>query len=94
MLKDIIFSTIGLTSLLSKKIKTSIDDLISSGEMTKEEGEKIYKKLKEKISVETEEIEKNIEKNIQKVFEKLNIVTKNDLQVLIEKIENLEKKIK
>lgn len=90
MLKDVIYGALGVTSLATKKIKGVVDELILSGEMSKQEGEKIVNSLSEKLKNETHEAEEMVEKIVEKVVDKLNLAKKKDLDNLKEEIDKLK----
>lgn len=92
MFKDFFYSALGATSFTAKKIKGVVDELVKSGEMSKEEGEKLYASIKTKLNDEGKEFEKLIEDSVKKIINKLNLATKDDLNDLRKEFENLKKK--
>jgi polyhydroxyalkanoate synthesis regulator phasin len=92
MLKNIIYSALGVTSLTTKKVKSTIEELIKSGEITRAEGEKIVNSVHEKLKSETQEAEEMVEKLVKKVISKLNLVTKDDFDKVKSELDELKAK--
>lgn len=90
MLKNMVYSALGITSLTTKKIKGVVDELIKSGELSRAEGEKIATAIQEKLKTETKEAEEMVEKMVKKVIDKLNLASKDEINELKAEIEKLK----
>ncbi len=96
--EDIIRKTflagIGFLSLAEDRMRKTFDIWVKKGEKVEEEGKKAVSELKEKFEDLKKDFEKKIEIQISKTIEKLNIPTRDDIESLKRKIEELEQKLK
>ncbi len=93
IIKKTCLAGIGLISLIDEKIKKSMKVWVKKGEKVEKEGKKAVSEIKEKFEDLRKDFEKKIEIQVNKMIEKLNLPTKDDLEVLKKKIEELEKKL-
>ena len=93
IIKKTCLAGIGLISLIDERIKKSMKVWVKKGEKVEKEGKKAVSELKEKFEDLRKDFEKKIEIQVNKMIEKLNLPTKDDLEVLKKKVEELEKKL-
>lgn len=89
IVKKALFAGLGA----QEKVKELIDELVKKGELNKSQGARIIKAWTERASKKREDISKNLSELISKTIEKMNLPTKDDIEKLNEKIENLSKKL-
>lgn len=77
-----------------EKIKEFIDELVKKGELSESQGAKLVKEWTEKADKSTSELSKIISDIITKTLEKMNIPTKDDIETLNKKIQDLSMRIK
>lgn len=88
-LKNIILAGIGSMAYTYEKANSMVDTLVQKGEITVNQGKDLNKELKKVIdSKNNEDIDTEKVKNILK---ELNLPTKQDIDDLKTRIENLEK---
>lgn len=85
---------LGLLDLTKEKTEEIVEELVKKGEIAKEKQPESVKRLLEKTRKGRLEIEKIVENATTKVMKKLDVLTKSDIERLIKKIEELEKRLK
>ncbi len=78
LLKNIFFAGIGSLAITYEKSREIIDDLIKKGKITIEQGKEI-----------NEELKRNFKK--EDIIDESNLVTKDDFNEILKRIEVLEK---
>lgn len=76
-----------------EKIKESIDELVKKGELSESQGAKIIKEWTEKAERSSSELRENMSEIIARTLEKMNIPSRDDIESLEKKIENLALRI-
>ncbi len=85
---------LGIISLSEERLKELIREMEEKGEMSKEEGEELYKKILSKAQEERKAVEDRVRGKVKEVLERMDIVTREDLQRLERKVNNLERKVR
>lgn len=83
----------GLISLSEEKAKAFIDDLVKRGELSAKEGEGLLKNLLDRLESAGKDVEAKVSDMVKKYIKRENVCTKTDLDQLIKRIEELEKRI-
>ncbi len=95
MLLDMIISLgWGTISLTREKAEKMVDQLIARGEISREEAKNTINELVERGEKERNEVRKYMQDEANNVMLKYNIVTREDLLVLQQKVNILEQKYK
>lgn len=76
-----------------EKIKESIDELVKKGELSESQGAKIIKEWTEKANKSSSELRENMSEIISRTLEKMNLPSRDDIENLEKKIENLASRI-
>jgi poly(hydroxyalkanoate) granule-associated protein len=76
-----------------EKIKESIDELVKKGELSESQGAKIIKEWTEKANRSSSELRENMSEIIARTLEKMNLPSRDDIENLEKKIENLASRI-
>ncbi|BCB96528.1 ATP synthase subunit B [Dissulfurispira thermophila] len=79
---------------VQEKVREFIDDLVKKGELSESQGAKLVKEWTEKADKSTSDLSKSISELVTKTLEKMNIPTKDDIETLNKKIQNLSVRIK
>ena len=79
---------------MQEKVKELVDDLVKKGELSEGEGAKLMKEWVDKAKTSTKDINKDIKEGLSKGFEKANIATKEDLDKLSKKVQQLTARVK
>ena len=89
-----IFVGLGLVSLTKEKVEEIIDDLSKRGELSEEESAAYVREVMEKIDARSEESKRWIEEKIDSAFSQINPKTRQELENLNKKVDQLEKMVK
>ncbi len=92
MIERMLLAGAGAIALTREKAEEIVDDLVSRGEVAKNDKKEFVKKFLERGKDTKVEIEKIVEKTMTNVLNKFNIPTKSDIDALMKKIEKLTKK--
>ena len=94
LLKKTYLAGVGFISLAEEKLKKTLDVWVKKGEKVEKEGRKTIEEIKEKFEDLKKDFEKKVEIQVTKIIEKLNLPTKDDIEKLEKRIEELENKLK
>ncbi len=84
-LQDLAFFGYGVLATTEKKSRELIDQLITSGKVSKERGEELFKKAKENLQEQERQFEKKAKETVAKHLKDLGISTPEDLEKKIHK---------
>ena len=93
LLKKGLFFGMGLFEEGREKVEALVDDLIKTGEVAKEEKDKMVEKFTLKIKEQEQIISDKINSEIKKTIEKLGIPTKAEFDRLAQEVEALKRKL-
>jgi len=93
ILKKTYLAGIGFLSLAEERFRKTLEVWVKKGEKVEKEGKKAVSELKERFEDLKKDFEKKIEIQISKAIEKLNLPTKDDVENLKKRIDELEKKL-
>lgn len=79
---------------MQEKVKEFIDELVKKGELSESQGAKLVKEWSEKAEKSTEGFSKNFSEILTKTLDKMNLPTKDDIEKLNKKIQNLSSRIR
>ncbi|GAB4390413.1 MAG: accessory factor UbiK family protein [Thermodesulfovibrionales bacterium] len=79
---------------VQEKVKEFIEDLVKKGELSESEGAKLVREWTEKADQSGKELNKTVSDVIVKTMEKLNLPTKDDIERLDKKVQNLSTRMK
>ena len=84
---------LGVISLTKEKAEEVVDDLIKRGEVSREERFKMVDKLLKEAEKQEEELTGKISEIVQKAITKIGLATKKDLEDILKRLEEIEKRI-
>ncbi len=84
---------LGFISLSEEKTRAFINDLVKRGEITAKEGEGYLKNMLSKLELAGKDLEAKIAELVNKALKKGNFCTMTELNQLIKRIEEIEKRI-
>lgn len=93
LLKKGLLFGVGLFEEGKDKVEALVDDLVSAGEVAREEKERMVEKVTQKIREQEQVISDKINSEIKNAIEKLGIPTKADFDRLAQEVEALKKKL-
>lgn len=76
-----------------EKIKEFISDLVKKGELSETQGAKLVKEWAETADKTSEQFNKGVSELITTVLEKMNLPTKDDIEKLNKKIQDISSRI-
>jgi polyhydroxyalkanoate synthesis repressor PhaR len=91
--KKMLLAGIGTLSLTKEKAEKIADDLIKRGEMNKSEGKEFVVDLLDRTEKEKDKLIEKIKPDIEKEIEKMNFASKDSVNNLEKKIDELGNKI-
>lgn len=95
MLLDMIISLgWGTVSLTREKAEKMVDQLIARGEISREEAKSTINELVERGEKERDEVRRFLQEEAKNIMQKYNIITREDLLALQQKVNILEQKYK
>ena len=92
-IKNILLAGLGVLGAGKDRVQTVVDNLIDKGELTREQGESVLKSWVERGKEEQDNLSGKVSDELQKVVQKLNLVTREELDTLTARIEELEKRL-
>jgi polyhydroxyalkanoate synthesis regulator phasin len=84
---------IGALTLTEERARKLLDELVDQGRMSREEGESLFKDIMAKTESSRDEWEGRIRDMIQEVFRKMDLVPRQDLEVVEEQLRTLQKRV-
>jgi polyhydroxyalkanoate synthesis regulator phasin len=79
---------------VQEKMKEFVDDLIKKGELNEREGAKLMKEWMDKAKASTEDVNRMVSDSGRVALEKMNIATKEELDALNKKVQQLSVRLK
>lgn len=87
--KRIMLLGIGAMAMTYEKANSLVNELVQKGQITVDQGNQINEELKRVMNNN----QSSIDSSIKSYIDSLNLATKSDLDILIRRIDELEKKI-
>ncbi|MFQ5655563.1 MAG: phasin family protein [Planctomycetota bacterium] len=91
-LRSILLAGLGAVSYSQDKLKGAIRTLVDRGELTREQGEKVISEWVERGKDEHDALSGRLSTEMQKVLGKLSIITREEFDKLVARVEELERK--
>ena len=88
--KRFIYNSIGFASLATKRMEELINDLLSQGKVSEEEGKKIMDNFKTSTNRTREDLEKDMKSLMEQMMRKMDVAHKRDLEALEARVTALE----
>jgi len=92
-LKNLFLAGIGSAAYTYEKAAKLIDDMVIKGKLTIDEGKELSEELKRNIKTKTEQYKPLTKEDMIQLLNGMNLASKNDLQVINERLNKLEQKI-
>jgi len=86
MLKELIYTTIGASTVMKDKIEEEMKILEKKGKIKKEDAKELMKKLEKKGKLEDKRLKKEIRGHLKELINELGLVTKKDLKKFKEEL--------
>jgi len=92
-LKNFLYAGIGLASMTSEKVKSSVNELVEKGKISDTEAKKIVDDVFENLNGKAEDFEDKLGEVIKKVADKLNYVKRDNYENLLKRVKDLEAEV-
>ena len=79
--------------MTQEKARAFVDELVQRGDVTKDEGRKLFDEILDKAKEQEKTITEKINAEIRKAIDLLGVASKEDVSRLEKRIEELSKKI-
>ena len=79
---------------VQEKVKEFIDELVRKGELSESQGAKMVKEWSDKADKGTSDMNKNFSEVMSKTLEKINIPTKEELELLNKRVQSLSVRVR
>ncbi|HLB25372.1 MAG TPA: hypothetical protein VJM83_03480 [Nitrospirota bacterium] len=79
---------------VQEKMKAFVDDLVKKGELSEGEGAKLMKEWIERAKASTQDVNRIVSEGVSMGFDKVNIATKDELDALTKKVQQLSVRVK
>ena len=93
-LQKTINAGLGFVALSEEKTKAFINELVKRGEITSKEGEGLLKNMLEKLETTGKDLESKVSELVKRYVTRESLCTKNDLEKLVQRLEDIEKRLK
>ena len=92
-LKQFLYAGIGLASLTTEKVQSTLDELVEKGKISDSEAKKVAEDVIANLNGKREDFEDKLSGVIKNVAEKLNYVKREDYENLQKRVKNLESEL-
>lgn len=93
LIKNFLYTGVGLVALASEKVQSVVDDLVEQGKLSQEEGKKIVDDFFKTSESKREELENRIKKMTENLTGKLDFFSKEGVDSVRDRLEELEDKL-
>lgn len=90
-LKNIMYQGIGAFALASKKMEKVLSELSDKGQITRDEGKKIYDEFSEEALKAGKDFKETMKESFRELFEKSGIPSREEFDALSVRVEALER---
>lgn len=93
LFKDLFYAGIGLATLTKEKAEETIKELVKRGEMSTDEGKDALQTMMIRMQEEKERFNQKVQEQVESIITSMNLVRKSDLDEVIQRLEEIEKRI-
>lgn len=86
MLKELLFTGVGVAAVLKEKVEEELTKLEEKGKIKKDDAKSFLESLEKKGKAEDDKIKDNLKKTLKEIIDELGIATKEDLEKLKEEL--------
>lgn len=91
-IKNALFASLGLAAITQEKLKELVEELVKRGELSTDQGKKVFEELWAKSQVEGRALSDRIANEVQRLLEKAPLASRRELQLLENRVKVLESK--
>jgi poly(hydroxyalkanoate) granule-associated protein len=92
-MRKLVLASIGAVAIAQEELENLINKLVERGELAEKEGKKLLEELKEKRKKKSAKAETEVNKRVEELMTTMNVPTKDDIDALSKKINELDKKV-
>jgi polyhydroxyalkanoate synthesis regulator phasin len=93
LLKNFLYTGVGLVALASEKLQVAVDDLVAQGKLSQDEGKKIVDDFFKTSESKREELESRVRKMTENFTGKFDFFSKEEVGDVRDRLEELEEKL-
>lgn len=93
-MRKLAFAGLGLLSLTRERVEKMVQDLVEQGNMSSEEGRQLADSLMQRAEAEMNELRARIQAEIKKALIGAGVATKEEVQALKERVDELEARLR
>ena len=82
MLKELLYTGVGIASVMKEKVEEEIEKLEKSGKIKKDDAKDFLEKIEEKGKEQEEKNKEKVKSMLKEIIDELGIATKKDIQDL------------
>jgi len=82
MLKELLYTGVGIASVMKEKVEEEIEKLEKSGKIKKDDAKDFLEKIEEKGKEQDERNKEKVKSMLKEIIDELGIATKKDIQDL------------
>ena len=86
MLKELLYTGVGIASVMKEKVEEEIEKLEKSGKIKKDDAKDFLEKIEEKGKEQEEKNKEKVKAMLKEIIDELGIATKKDIQDLKDKL--------
>ena len=86
MLKELLFTGVGVAAVLKEKVEEELTKLEEKGKIKKDDAKTFLESLEKKGKAEDEKIKEHLKSTLKEIVDELGIATKEDLEKLKEEL--------
>lgn len=90
-LKNLFYHGLGVVAITKEKVEKAVEELVSKGKMTREEGQKFYDELKSESGKAGHEFKDNLKESFRAFLENSGLPSREEFEALKKRVEALEK---
>ena len=93
LFKNLFYASVGLASVATEKIDSTVKELVEKGKLSESEGKKIVEDFWKNTENKKEEFEEKLKKTVEDVVNRFNNASKTEITRLFDRIDALEDRL-
>ena len=94
MIRKVMFIGMGAAAMSWDKIRETLDDLVAKGDLTADEGKKLYTELTQRAEEQGRDASQRMNTQLRQMLADLGVASGDRISVLERRIEELEQQIR
>lgn len=93
IIRKALLTGVGMAAMTKEKMEDLAQELVLYGEITEKEAKDFVQQLRHRAEETQHDLESRIARSVRGVLDRMNLATKDDIVVLAQRIEALEKRV-